>query len=650
MVRFILFLSAVLIGLTAFHPISAQETKIPLSAYGELPDVERAVLSPSGNRIALITTIKGTRAILAIENQQKVISTMAVGDMKIRDLEWIGEDRLLLISSQTEELGNRFTTDQAEFYAGTILPISQEAKAGIVFSKQKNLVSKIFGNYGIRQVGGKYYGYFGAVVLKKVSGSRLNFSFDHGRPYLYRVDLQDYSTKKVANAPSEGVDREWEIGADGEIAARLDVNEQSGNWKLYGKNDTKIAEGQNAAGRVWMTGLGYDGTTVILSENKHGITSRVEYPLAGGTPKPFLKGVNWDRLYFSENTGHLMGYLRDEGELIPVFNNPEHTSAAAKARRAFSNLAMNMVDWTDDLNSMVVKTSGNEDSGTWYAVDIASLRANAIAYERLAIAPKNVGAISTFQYEASDGLKLDGILTLPPGLEAKNLPLVMMPHGGPHSYDSASFDWWAQAFASRGYAVFQPNFRGSTHKSQAFRAAGYGQWGRKMQSDKTDGLKALAASGIIDPERACIVGASYGGYAALAGVTLEQGIYKCAVAVAPVSDIKDMYQQDYRATGNDRTTKVSLLQQLGPRDEWDAVSPLLHAEQADAPIMLIHGKDDVVVPYSHSVKMADKLKDYAKPHELVTLDGEDHWLSRSQTRHAMLKAAVGFVEEHNPAK
>jgi len=344
-----------------------------------------------------------------------------------------------------------------------------------------------------------------------------------------------------------------------------------------------------------------------------------------------------------------MGYIEGGASARPVFAKESHSQAARKTFAAFKDYEISMRGWTDDLSNVIVRISGNQESGSWFTVDLNNLSANALAYERPAIGPEQVGAISTVKYAAREGLELDGILTLPPGTEPKNLPLVMMPHGGPHSYDSPAFDWWAQAFASRGYAVFQPNFRGSTHKTQEFRTAGYGEWGGKMQSDKTDGLLALAEKGIIDPERACIVGASYDGYAALAGVTLEQGVYRCAVAVAPVSDIDDMYKQDYRASARDQTTKNSLLLQLGPRGSWKAVSPLRHAEKADAPVLLIHGKDDVVVPYSHSVKMADKLKDHGKEYEMVTLEGEDHWLSLSDTRKQMLEASVAFVQKHNPA-
>ncbi len=224
----------------------------------------------------------------------------------------------------------------------------------------------------------------------------------------------------------------------------------------------------------------------------------------------------------------------------------------------------------------------------------------------------------------------------------------MLPHGGPHSHDRERFDWWAQALASRGYAVAQPNFRGSTNRGRTFRHAGYGEWGRAMQTDVSDGLAALAEAGIVDPERACIVGASYGGYAALAGVTLQQGIYRCAVAIAPVTDIRRFYRENLRDDLGARTTRTALREQLGAPDTWDAISPERHANRADAPILLIHGRDDTVVPYEHSFKMADALKDEDKPYELVTLDGEDHWLSLSETRQLTLNSTVAFVQEHNP--
>ena len=155
--------------------------------------------------------------------------------------------------------------------------------------------------------------------------------------------------------------------------------------------------------------------------------------------------------------------------------------------------------------------------------------------------------------------------------------------------------------------------------------------------------------GIADPKRACIVGASYGGYAALAGVTLQKGVYRCAVSVAGVADLKLMYVTDIQESGGSKMVTKSLREQLGDPKGYDKVSPRRFAANADAPVLLIHGKDDTVVPYRQSQVMANALKDANKPYELVTLNGEDHWLSREETRKRMLSETMRFVQKHNPA-
>jgi dipeptidyl aminopeptidase/acylaminoacyl peptidase len=261
----------------------------------------------------------------------------------------------------------------------------------------------------------------------------------------------------------------------------------------------------------------------------------------------------------------------------------------------------------------------------------------------------DVGPMRMVHYKAADGLDIHGVLTLPPGRPAKNLPVIVFPHGGPGARDYPGFDWWAQAFASRGYAVLQPNFRGSTGYGAPFQRAGDGEWGRKMQTDISDGLAYLVREGIVDSKRACIMGASYGGYAALAGVTLQKGLYRCAVAVAGVSDILKMTRTDVRESGGSQLLLRAFRATLGKESDRRAVSPVNFVRRADAPILLIHGKDDTVVPYDQSVDMASELRNAGKPVELVTLPGEDHWLSRSETRLAMLAAAMRFVQTHNPA-
>jgi len=251
-------------------------------------------------------------------------------------------------------------------------------------------------------------------------------------------------------------------------------------------------------------------------------------------------------------------------------------------------------------------------------------------------------------FKAGDGLGMEGVLTLPPAITGKNLPAVILPHGGPAYHDTLRFDWMAQAFASRGYAVFQPNFRGSTGYGAAFEMAAHGEWGRKMQTDISDGLAELVRQGIVDPSRVCIVGASYGGYAALAGVTLQQGIYRCAVSLAGISDVSRMISADLTESGYDPLLRRALREELGSGRDLAAISPLRFVERVNAPVLLIHGKDDTVVNPDQSAIMARALQKAGKTVEYVTLAGEDHWLSRSETRQAMLESAVAFVLKTNP--
>jgi len=185
-------------------------------------------------------------------------------------------------------------------------------------------------------------------------------------------------------------------------------------------------------------------------------------------------------------------------------------------------------------------------------------------------------------------------------------------------------------------------------------SAGFGQWGRKMQTDLSDGVRHLAKEGLIDPARVCIAGASYGGYAALAGATLDPGVYRCAVSVGGLSDQKRWLRWENEQAGGRKKNEAQrywdrFLGVSGPDDPaLDAISPIKHVSTETVPILLIHGKDDTVVPFDQSKVMYDALRDANKDAELVTLKEEDHWLSRGATRLQMLEASVAFLRAHNP--
>ncbi|MET0430400.1 MAG: S9 family peptidase, partial [Microvirga sp.] len=322
--------------------------------------------------------------------------------------------------------------------------------------------------------------------------------------------------------------------------------------------------------------------------------------------------------------------------------------------RAYPGQNVSLASWSDDRRIIVVRVDDPKMGPAYALVDLNTKRAAWIGDVYQDITAQDVAEQRVITYRAQDGLEIPGYLTLPRGKDAKSLPLIVLPHGGPASRDTLGFDWWSQALASRGYAVLQPNFRGSAGIRTGFREAGFGEWGRKMQTDVSDGVKHLAKEGVIDPKRVCIVGASYGGYAALAGVTVEQGLYRCAVSVNGVADLRRMLLQTQMETGRRSSTLrywSAFMGVDGARDrDLEGISPAVLATRTDAPVLLIHGKDDTVVPYDQSRHMADALKKAGKKHEFVTLPGEDHWLSRGDTRLQMLQATVAFLERENPPR
>ncbi|HEY7805984.1 MAG TPA: prolyl oligopeptidase family serine peptidase [Croceibacterium sp.] len=649
-------LASVAIGALALTVVSAAVQAAdppPLPAYGNLPDIEQMALSNDGTRIAAVMSIKGERVVVLMNSDFKTLRMMRLEDQKVRSMDWVGPDSLIVETSRTETLDPDYLQSKFEFWHALVLPADPAKGQSVLFEKDPAMLNGIFGDAGTRLVDGHWLIYLAGIQKERgISRGVSDYHIPNGGPKLFAVDPLSGHRNEVAPGAPPGQDKDWILRPDGKLAATITIDGLRGSWQLTDAAGNLLANGVATRGDVGLVALGKDGKTIIYSvlDEKEGRSKWYEVPLDRSAPPSLLRySDEVDRIYTDRATGELIGYLPNGEYQKAHFFDLKRQAVADQIYKAFPNLNVRMEDWTPDFSRVLVRTDGNQDSGTWYLVDLKTMHADAVGYERNAIGPEWVGKISTIQYKASDGLDLDGILTLPPGREPKNLPVVIFPHEGPHAYDSEHFDWWAQAFASRGYAVFQPNFRGSTNKEETFMRAGFGQWGKAMQTDISDGLAELVRRGVVDPKRACIMGGSYGGYAALAGVTVQHGFYRCAVALAGISDLGSFFSNEKYYKGQRGFLRRSLEEELGPKGGFAAVSPLHYAKQADAPILLLHGRDDTVVPFDQSTKMADALKDAGKPYEFVVLNGEDHWLSRSETRDQMLEAAVAFVEKYNPA-
>ena len=314
----------------------------------------------------------------------------------------------------------------------------------------------------------------------------------------------------------------------------------------------------------------------------------------------------------------------------------------------FQDLAdFSVVDVSADKKVWLLYANGPSIPGTYYLYDLDTTHVQPIGSEYPQLPRASLATSQVVHYRARDNTDLWGYLTTlhnPSGPQ----PLIVIPHGG-RSRDTFAFDFFAQYLATRGYDVFQPNFRGSEGSGRSFADAGHNQWGRRMQDDITDGVQHLIDAGIADRNRICIVGASYGGYAALAGAAFTPTLYRCAVSIAGDADLLETLNQERINSGHGSVGYaywVNLIGDPGPaHDELTAVSPARHANAIQIPVLLIHGNEDGVVPIRQSELMRDALQAAGKHVEFVRMEQEAHLWSdwTPDDRQRLLQETERFI-------
>jgi dipeptidyl aminopeptidase/acylaminoacyl peptidase len=612
----------------------------PLDAYGRLPNLENVALSPDGSRLAFVRTNDSTRMLAIAELPDKLLGGGKIGELKLRQLAWADNDHLLITTSTTGMPWGLVGTD-TEWYQLSVYDLSAH-KLHTYPEPTGDLrtLNVIVGSPMIRHIGND--------TVLFLTGLWID---DRTKLALFKVNLTTHH-QSVARQGSDAT-RGWLVDEAGEIVAEDNYFERDQRWQMKLRHDGHWFEAESQRAPIDvpnMVGFGPKGDSVLVSTLEKGEPVWELLSLQDGKLGPPIEGGDdLNEAIEDPATHRMIGGIQIEDQSKYVFFSPALKSRWKSVTGAFEDERVDLLSASADLMQFVVLVDGPHG----YRYELINMNtARAIPIGDVYDGIKDSLETRRITYEAADGLKIPAYLTLPAGKPASRLPLIVFPHGGPASRDTLDFDWWAQAMAARGYAVLKPNFRGST-TTQSFTTAGYGEWGRKMQTDLSDGVRYLAKEGIIDPARVCIVGASYGGYAALAGVTLDPGVYRCAVSVAGISDLKTMLQWVKRreSVGDHLGTRYwnRYMGVSGPDDPaLDAISPIKHIDKVNVPVMLIHGKDDTVVAYEQSEIMLKALKKANKPVELVTMKKEDHWLSRSETRLQMLKSSMAFIEANNP--
>ena len=616
---------------------------LPTSLLGKLPFISGPRLSPDGQHLAAFVTVNNHTIVGIFDLAAGTNKLLNAGEkLDMRWFRWAGNDRLLIS-------------------VGKMVPWYGED------ALQTRLVVHEISSDKIRFIGGKEEGLEGDDILwVDPEGKSILLSYQatiYDYPSVSSIDLATNRSKLVVPARPDL----WDWYADDKGVVRAGLIFSDNNWKMIyrekdGDNfrtvvkaDMKDREAGCIFYRIYQaTDEGYcimrNDATSRDALYRYNFATRQRGALVFEAPN-----VNVDDFDTKFDSADLLGAWYTDSRPRVHWFDPAIAEVQASIEKAVTSAmgdrSATIASYSRDHSRMLIHVGGSGDPGRYYVFDTedGTMKLFAQSNEKL----KTTQLVSTTytRYKARDGLELPAYVTMPPGRTPKNLPLIILPHGGPYDVrDDGTYDAEVQFLANRGYVVLQPEYRGSGGYGEEFDKKGQGQWGRAMQDDLDDGMDWLAKQGTIDPKRVCIVGSSYGGYAAMWGAIRNPERYRCAASFAGVSDLNrqlkysnkffrsQRYKDDWR-----RTVQGEATFDLG------TVSPLLTVDRLTVPMLLVHGDDDQRVPYKQSKLMADALAKAGKNYEFITLKGEGHGFSSDANMQLWLDKLDAFLAKYNPA-
>ena len=640
-------LAALLLTGSAFAqtppPVAATAPAAPPSveAFASLPFVERAELSPDGNHIAGIFGVGGEQkiAIMPVVNGATKSTIFGVPDeTQPGRIQWVNNDNVIV------SLTGLLPIEGDRWYVTRLLAVN----------RLSGKYTKLLWDLGGQNTGDVLWvPNDGSNEILVAAQARIYSNFPEFWPTVYRVNVTNGKKRKMVAGRTGvfdwGADHLGQVRVgvgydDGRLTSRL-IYRQSGEGAF--RQIDKVSHKRDEVLTVPFVYLPGGDNALVMRDNDAGRTSIFEVDLA---TQQTIKTI------FEPEQGEVDGALTsDEGKLLgayttdnttPIFwFDPELANLQANFNKSVPNSRVQIESMSADRSKMLVRVASAETPGVLYFYDtnVGVLQKIAPVNEKLG--GKKLSPVKLVRYKARDGLEIEAVLTTPKGKDAKNLPFIVMPHGGPWGHDGLYYDYWAQFLASRGYVVMQPNFRGSTGYGTEFLNKGKGQMGFAMQDDITDGVKWAVNQGIADAKRVCIVGASYGGYAAMWGIAKDPDLYRCAISISGVAALR----REVNDFGNDLKGNLYKMQWQEMTPDFNAVSPINAIAKIKTPLMLIHGKRDVTVDHVQSQKMFNAMTKADKAVEFVSLPLADHYFTREADRIKLLSSMEAFLAKHNPA-
>lgn len=619
--------------------------QLPTEAFARLPLVEDVALSPDGQRYAaLVNSGNGTYLATRETRGGTPLKTLFQTDNKQFQFGWIGwanNERLLVSLRYPSE---RNWVDSVET---RLLSMRRDG------TDVRNLVRRPAFGEQVRVA--QFQDQVVDWMPDDPQHILLQINDDNEPlPSVFRVDVETGRRTKVQGARA-GVYR-WisdrthrvRVGVkqrDAKVAIEV-CDPDGGNWRT--------AWSYEVFDRAAVTPLGFGADANLLyvladHEGREAVfvvdlrDPQLPKKLVLADPGRDLGG----HLLYDPHSNDAVGINSSQlGNGSASFWDPAYRSFAAAIDKALPERFNRLIEFTADGSRYLLVSSGNGVAPQFFFGNRSTgeLALLADTYPELdsPVLVKKRPVMLT----ARDGMALPGFLSLPRARAPTNLPAVILPHGGPISTDTIDFDPWAQFLAHRGYAVLQVNFRGSAGFGHEHMQAGLKQWGLAMQDDLSDAVAWLGKQGIADPGRVCIVGGSYGGYAALMGVAKTPKLYRCAVSFAGVTDLLDLAAHERQYVNMSAVFARQVGSSWDDRDQLKATSPVRLADKIEVPVLLMHGTLDRSVPFEQSEDMADALKSAGKRVRFVKQEDGDHHLSHYAHRLQFFQELERFLAEN----
>ncbi len=643
---FLVALALLSIGLSGQS--RAEIKKIPTELFAAEGDVYRPLLSPDGSQMVYRQNT-GAKTFLTIRtlSDDKSFSTAMPEDTDLNWYRWAGNGQILFSVSSLKQYRGRRSGISNEFRQVEMYLIDSTTR------KTRYIGVENGGPDGDNIL---HLDPDGRFLLLEVRESIYKY------PSVYRINLATNEAEQVVDDQMRVQD--WVADNAGQIRMGISYR-RSSTLVFYRSSD---AEKFRRIDKV-------KDTDIVDNE---------EEPLLDGFT--IVAGSDDGYVLSNEKTGRFGLYrfnvrTREIGE--KVFDHDEYeltrfamTEDGTALRAAYFTDSRDRIHWFEDYfaeqqkmldsalpgeeiwivsasrdrSKMIVFSTSPKDPGSFYLYEPAARKMDRFAGVKDQIDPNAMATTTYESYVARDGTRIPAYVTLPQGKDPKNLPLIILPHGGPYGIrDNMDFNMETQFLANRGYVVLQPNFRGSGSYGEEFVKLGEGEIGRAMQDDLDDGMDWLAKRGIVDPARVCIVGSSYGGYAALWGVTRNPERYRCAASFAGVTDFDKQLQFNRQFLKSRYSKKWKEF--IEGEDDFDLgdVSPVRMVDQLKRPVLLVHGEKDSTVPYSQFTLYKDKLEDRGAAAVFVTYEDEGHGLREYKNRKDWLDQLDKFLAAHNPA-